>query len=218
MEVNDQLSRYQAEFYVENVHDAFVNVQRLLNDYNAKINCISDAIDEEIVYRRQSKKQRMKKAGAVILLLWGLIHILLTLVLLAATGYSAYIWYTNGTLPEFVPYPPLYVAIAGLVLYLLVLIITCKIFARRRIVGRRLNIKKARKTLTAKKERADALTNVLTSYPLVYEGIQKVLIKTKRHPLGKILISLDDKNAIDDVKSFCAHSEEATKTYNTKEN
>ena len=61
MEVNDQLSRYQAEYYVETVHDAFVNVQRLLNNYNVKINCLTDAIEEEKQYRKQTKKQRMRK-------------------------------------------------------------------------------------------------------------------------------------------------------------
>ena len=50
-----------------------------------------------------------------------------------------------------------------------------------------------------------------------YEQINKVLVRTKRHPLGKILIDADDKTAIDNVKSFCASSEEATKTYKVKE-
>ena len=90
MKINDQLSRYQAEYYVETAHDAFVNVQRLLNDYNFAINSITDAIEAEKVYRRHTKKERMKKPGAVILLLWGLIHILLTIALLGLTVSQTY--------------------------------------------------------------------------------------------------------------------------------
>ena len=234
MEVNDQLSRYQAEYYVETVHDAFVNVQRLLNDYNFAINSITDAIAEEKVYRKQTKKQRMRKFGAVLLLLIGIINILVTIALLAFTGYIAYNWQTGETLPyisdvatyvtDFVKAnvevlsDPLYLTIAGGVVYLVFLIITCKIFSRRRKVGRKLNIKKAKKKLKAKIKRAESLTAVLTTYPIIYEEINKVLVRTKRHPLGKIILSVEDKKAIDDVKHFCACSEEATKTYKTKEN
>ncbi len=222
MQVNDQISKYQAEYYTESAHDAFVNVQRLLNDYTAKINCIEDAIINEKVYRKNTKKQRMKKPGAVFLLILGLIHVLLTLVLFAFTGYIGYTYYTNGNLHElitkYLPYDTLYLAIGGLVAYLIVLIITCKIFARRRCVGARLNIKKAKKTLKKKIKIAEKLTAVLTSYPNIYEGIHRVLIRTKRHPLGKLIIIQEDKIAIDNVKAFCCTSEEATKLYNKKEN
>ena len=74
-----------------------------------------------------------------------------------------------------------------------------------------------KKKLKAKIKRAEQLTAVLTTYPIIYEQINKVLVRTKRHPLGKILIDAEDKTAIDNVKSFCATSEEATKTYKAKE-
>ena len=228
MEINDQLSRYQAEYYVETAHDAFVNVQRLLNNYNFAINSISDAITAEKVYRKQTRKERMKKAGAVFLLLLGLIHVILTIGLLAVTAYAVYNWQTGKTIQylstvmdeinKLLNLEPLFIVIICGIVYLVFLIITCKIFCRRRKVGRKLNIKKAKKNLKIKTKHAEALTNVLTTYPIIYEEINKVLIKTKRHPLGKIIITAEDKKAIDDVKNFCACSEEATKTYNTKEN
>ena len=216
MEINDQLSKYQAEYYTENLHDAFINVQRLLNTYNTKINALEDAISEEITYRKQSKKQRMKKFGARFLGFWGFLHILITIALLGVVGYVGYNYYLDNAY-TFYNYNGLYVAIAALVAYIIFLIITVKIFKRRRIVGRRLNIKKARKSLKVKKQVAEALTKTMTLYPLYYEQINKVLVRTKRHPLGKILIDAEDKTAIDNVKSFCASSEEATKTYNAKE-
>ena len=216
MEINDQLSKYQAEYYTENLHDAFINVQRLLNTYNTKINCLEDAISEEITYRKQSKKQRMKKFGARFLAFWGFLHVLLTIALLGIVGYVGYNYYLDNAY-TFYNFNGLYVAGAALVAYIVFLIITVKIYKRRRLVGRRLNIKKARKSLKAKKQVADALTKTMTLYPLYYEQINKVLVRTKRHPLGKILIDADDKTAIDNVKSFCASSEEATKTYKVKE-
>lgn len=216
MEINDQLSKYQAEYYTENLHDAFINVQRLLNTYNTKINALEDAISEEITYRKQSKKQRMKKFGARFLGFWGFLHILITIALLGVVGYVGYNYYLDNAY-TFYNYNGLYVAIAALVAYIIFLIITVKIFKRRRIVGRRLNIKKARKSLKVKKQVAEALSKTMTLYPLYYEQINKVLVRTKRHPLGKILIDAEDKTAIDNVKSFCASSEEATKTYKAKE-
>ena len=216
MEINDQLSKYQAEYYTENLHDAFINVQRLLNTYNTKINALEDAISEEITYRKQSKKQRMKKFGAIFLGFWGFLHILITIALLGVVGYVGYNYYLDNAY-TFYNYNGLYVAIAALGAYIIFLIITVKIFNRRRIVGRRLNIKKARKSLKVKKQVAEALTKTMTLYPLYYEQINKVLVRTKRHPLGKILIDAEDKTAIDNVKSFCASSEEATKTYKAKE-
>ena len=162
MQVNDQISRYQAEFYTENVHDAFVNVQRLLNDYNAQINCIEDSIEEEKTYRKQTKKQRMKKPGAVFLFLLGSIFFILKTAALAVAGYAGYIWYTNGTLPEVVPFEPLIAAAIGLGAYIILLIITVKIFNRRKVVGRRLNIKKAKKILKGKVEIANKLQFLLT--------------------------------------------------------
>ena len=216
MEINDQLSKYQAEYYTENLHDAFINVQRLLNTYNTKINALEDAISEEITYRKQSKKQRMKKFGAIFLGFWGFLHILITIALLGVVGYVGYNYYLDNAY-TFYNYNGLYVAIAALVAYIIFLIITVKIFNRRRIVGRRLNIKKARKSLKVKKQVAEALTRTMTLYPLYYEQINKVLVRTKRHPLGKILIDAEDKTAIENVKSFCASSEEATKTYKAKE-
>ena len=216
MEINDQLSKYQAEYYTENLHDAFINVQRLLNTYNTKINALEDAISEEITYRKQSKKQRMKKFGAIFLGFWGFLHILITIALLGVVGYVGYNYYLDNAY-TFYNYNGLYVAAAALVAYIIFLIITVKIFKRRRIVGRRLNIKKARKSLKVKKQVAEALTKTMTLYPLYYEQINKVLVRTKRHPLGKILIDAEDKTAIDNVKSFCASSEEATKTYKAKE-
>ena len=216
MEINDQLSKYQAEYYTENLHDAFINVQRLLNTYNTKINALEDAISEEITYRKQSKKQRMKKFGAIFLGFWGFLHILITIALLGVVGYVGYNYYLDNAY-TFYNYNGLYVAIAALGAYIIFLIITVKIFNRRRIVGRRLNIKKARKSLKVKKQVAEALTKTMTLYPLYYEQINKVLVRTKRHPLGKILIDAEDKTAIDNVKSFCASSEEATKTYKVKE-
>lgn len=228
MEINDQLSRYQAEYYVENGHDAFVNVQRLLNDYNFAINSITDAIEAEKVYRRHTKKERMKKPGAVFLLILGLIHVLLTIVLLGLTAYAVYVWQFNETLPfiediykliaDNIELEPLYLTIILGIIYLVFLIITCKIFCRRRKVGRKLNIRKAKKNLKKKIKKANALTQILNNYPIIYEAINKVLIKTKRHPLGKLIINSEDKKAIDDVINFCKCSEEATKTYNTKEN
>ena len=216
MEINDQLSKYQAEYYTENLHDAFINVQRLLNTYNTKINCLEDAISEEITYRKQSKKQRMKKFGARFLGFLGFLHILITIALLGIVGYVGYNYYLDNAY-TFYNFNGLYVAGAALVAYIIFLIITVKIYKRRRIVGRRLNIKKARKSLKVKKQVAEALTKTMTLYPLYYEQINKVLVRTKRHPLGKILIDAEDKTAIDNVKSFCASSEEATKTYKAKE-
>ena len=176
----------------------------------------------------------MRKFGAILLLLIGLINILITIALLAFTGYVVYNWQTGETLPyisevvkiasDFITgyvsefSDPLYLSIAGGVVYLVFLIITCKIFSRRRKVGRKLNIKKAKKKLKAKIKRAEQLTAVLTTYPIIYEQINKVLVRTKRHPLGKIIISEEDKKAIDAVKNFCAASEEATKIYKRKEN
>lgn len=218
MQVNDQISRYQAEFYTESVHDAFVNVQRLLNDYTSQINCIEDSIEEEKTYRKQTRRQRMKKPAAVFLLLIGLIFILLTIALLGATGYAGYTWYTKGTLPEVVPFEPLVAAIIGLVAYVIVLIITVNIFKARRAVGRRLNIKKAKKILKGKIEIAEKLTETIASYPDIYEKIHILLVKTKRHPLGKVLIDKQDKEAIDTVKSFCYTSESATKLYEIRVN
>ena len=142
MEINDQLSKYQAEYYTENLHDAFINVQRLLNTYNTKINALEDAISEEITYRKQSKKQRMKKFGAIFLGFWGFLHVLITIALLGVVGYVGYNYYLDNSY-TFYNYNGLYVAIAALVAYIIFLIITVKIFKRRRIVGRRLNIKKA---------------------------------------------------------------------------
>lgn len=216
MEINDQLSKYQAEYYTENLHDAFINVQRLLNTYNTKINCLEDAISEEITYRKQSKKQRMKKFGARFLGFLGFLHILITIALLGIVGYVGYNYYLDNAY-TFYNFNGLYVAGAALVAYIIFLIITVKIYKRRRIVGRRLNIKKARKSLKVKKQVAEALTKTMTLYPLYYEQINKVLVRTKRHPLGKIIIDAEDKTAIDNVKSFCASSEEATKTYKAKE-
>lgn len=216
MEINDQLSKYHAEYYTENLHDAFINVQRLLNTYNTKINCLEDAISEEITYRKQSKKQRMKKFGARFLGFWGFLHILITIALLGIVGYVGYNYYLDNAY-TFYNFNGLYVAGAALVAYIIFLIITVKIYKRRRIVGRRLNIKKARKSLKVKKQVAEALTKTMTLYPLYYEQINKVLVRTKRHPLGKIIIDAEDKTAIDNVKSFCASSEEATKTYKAKE-
>ena len=216
MEINDQLSKYQAEYYTENLHDAFINIQRLLNTYNTKINCLEDAISEEITYRKQSKKQRMKKFGARFLGFWGFLHILITIALLGIVGYVGYNYYLDNAY-TFYNFNGLYVAGAALVAYIIFLIITVKIYKRRRIVGRRLNIKKARKSLKVKKQVAEALTKTMTLYPLYYEQINKVLVRTKRHPLGKILIDAEDKTAIDNVKAFCATSEEATKTYKAKE-
>lgn len=216
MEVNDQLSRYQAEYYVETVHDAFVNVQRLLNNYNVKINCLTDAIEEEKQYRKQTKKQRMRKPGAVFLFLIGFIFVLATIALLAAAGYTGYNYYLDNAY-TFYGYNGLYVAVAALIAYIIVLFITCKIFAWRRVVGRRLKIKKAKKNLKRKIKTAEALTKVLTNYPYIYEAIHKTLVRTKRHPLGKIIVSDEDKIAIDSVKAFYSSSEEATKIYSLKE-
>ena len=216
MEINDQLSKYQAEYYTEGLHDAFINIQRLLNNYNAKINCLEDAISEEITYRKQSKKQRMKKFGARFLGFIGFLFILVTLALLGAAGYVGYNVYLDRAY-RFFGYNGLYVAIAAFVGFIISWIITRKIYKRRSVVGRRLKIKKARKVLKAKKEVADALTKTMTLYPLYYEQINKVLVRTKRHPFGKIIIDAEDKTAIDNVKSFCAKSEEATKTYQMKE-
>ena len=216
MEINDQLSKYQAEYYTENLHDAFINVQRLLNTYNTKINCLEDSISEEITYRKQSKKQRMKKFGARFLGFLGFLHILITIALLGIVGYVGYNYYLDNAY-TFYNFNGLYVAGAALVAYIIFLIITVKIYKRRRIVGRRLNIKKARKSLKVKKQVAEALTKTMTLYPLYYEQINKVLVRTKRHHIGKILIDAEDKTAIDNVKSFCASSEEATKTYKAKE-
>ena len=216
MEVNDQLSRYQAEFYVESAHDAFVNVQRLLNNYNAKINCITDAIEEEKVYRKQTKKQRMKKPAAVFLGFIGFIFLLVTLTLLGAAGYVGYNWYLDNAY-TFYGYNGLYVAGAALAAFLIFFIITRKILKRRKVVGRKLKIKKAKKNLKRKIKRANILTQVLTDYPYIYEAIHKVLVKTKRHPLGKLIINEEDKKAIDSVKEFCYKSEEATKIYSLKE-
>ena len=216
MEINDQLSKYQAEYYTENLHDAFINVQRLLNTYNTKINCLEDAISEEITYRKQSKKQRMKKFGARFLGFLGFLHILITIALLGIVGYVGYNYYLDNAY-TFYNFNGLYVAIAALVAYIIFLIITVKIFNRRKVVGRRLKIKKAKKSLKVKKQVAEALTKTMTLYPLYYEQINKVLVRTKRHPLGKILIDAEDKTAIENVKSFCASSEEATKTYKAKE-
>lgn len=216
MEINDQLSKYQAEYYTENLHDAFINVQRLLNNYNTKINCLEDAISEELTYRKQSKKQRMKKFAAVFLGFLGFLHILITIALLGIVGYVGYNYYLDNSY-VFYNFNGLYVAAAALVAYIIFLIITIAIFKRRRIVGRRLNIKKAKKSLKVKKAIANALSQTMTLYPLYYEQINKVLVRTKRHPLGKILIDGEDKVAIDNVKSFVASSEEATKTYQIKE-
>ena len=96
-------------------------------------------------------------------------------------------------------------------------ILTCKIYKRRSVVGRRLKVKKARKALKAKKKVADELTRTMTLYPMFYEQMNKVLVRTKRHPLGKIIIDAEDKTAIDNVKGFCASSEEAVKRYQIKE-
>ena len=63
----------------------------------------------------------------------------------------------------------------------------------------------------------EALTKVLTNYPYIYEAIHKTLVRTKRHPLGKIIVTEEDKIAIDSVKAFCSSSEEATKIYSLKE-
>ena len=216
MEINDQLSKYQAEYYTENLHDAFINVQRLLNTYNTKINCLEDAISEEITYRKQSKKQRMKKFAARFLGFWGFLHILITIALLGVVGYVGYNYYLDNAY-TFYGYNGLYVAVAALIAYIIVLFITCKIFAWRRVVGRRLKIKKAKKNLKRKIKTAEALTKVLTNYPYIYEAIHKTLVRTKRHPLGKIIISEEDKIAIDSVKAFCSSSEEATKIYSLKE-
>ena len=215
MEVNDQISKYQAEFYTESAHDAYINIQRLLNNYVTEINSLENAINNEIKYRRQSKKERMKLPLAVFLGFLGVITILLTLGLLGVSGYSFYIWYTKGTLPEFVPFEikPLILGIIAFVAFVLFLILTCKIYAGRSIVGRKLNLKKARKELKFKKETGDKLTSTLTVYPDVYEGVHRLLVRTKRNPLGKLIIDEDDKKAIDSVKSFCATSEEATTAY-----
>ena len=78
-------------------------------------------------------------------------------------------------------------------------------------------IKKAKKNLKRKIKTAEALTKVLTNYPYIYEAIHKTLVRTKRHPLGKIIVSDEDKIAIDSVKAFCSSSEEATKIYSLKE-
>lgn len=223
MKINDQLSRYQAEFYVETAHDAYVNVQRLLNDYNFEINSITDAIEDEKVYRRHSKKLRMKKFGARFLWVLGFINVLVTIVLLALTGYAVFRWQTETAIKGIDEYykliadnlnfEPLFLVIIFGLAYLLFLIITCKIFSRRRKVGRKLNIRKAKKNLKRKIKAANALTEVLTTYPIIYEEINKVLIKTKRHPLGKIIIVEEDLKAVEDVKKFRIASEEATKAY-----
>ena len=96
-------------------------------------------------------------------------------------------------------------------------VITRKIYKARSVVGRRLKVKKAKKTLKDKKKVADVLTKTMTLYPAFYEQMNKVLVRTKRHPLGKIIIDAEDKAAIDNVKSFCASSEEAVKRYQVKE-
>ena len=114
MEINDQLSKYQAEYYTENLHDAFINVQRLLNTYNTKINCLEDAISEEITYRKQSKKQRMKKFGARFLGFLGFLHILITIALLGIVGYVGYNYYLDNAY-TFYNFNGLYVAGAALV-------------------------------------------------------------------------------------------------------
>ena len=216
MEINDQLSKYQAEYYTEGLHDAFINIQRLLNNYNAKINCLEDAISEEITYRKQSKKQRMKKFGARFLGFIGFLFILVTLALLGAAGYIGYNLYLDRAY-KFFGYNGLYVAVAAFVGFIIAWILTSKIYKRRSVVGRRLKIKKARKTLKAKKVVADELSKVMTLYPRYYEQMNKVLVRTKRHPLGKIIIDAEDKEAIDNVKAFCASSEEAVKRYQVKE-
>jgi hypothetical protein len=216
MEINDQLSKYQAEYYTENLHDAFINVQRLLNNYNTKINCLEDAISEELTYRKQSKKQRMKKFGARFLGFIGFLFILLTIALLGVAGYVGYNLYLDNAY-VFYGFNGLYVAIAAFVAFVIAFILTCKIYKRRSVVGRRLKVKKARKALKAKKKVADELSRVMTLYPMFYEQMNKVLVRTKRHPLGKIIIDAEDKTAIDNVKGFCANSEEAVKRYQIKE-
>ena len=43
--VNETISLSEnqiAEYYTENLHDAFINIQRLLNNYNTKINCLEE--------------------------------------------------------------------------------------------------------------------------------------------------------------------------------
>ena len=216
MEINDQLSKYQAEYYTENLHDAFINIQRLLNNYNAKINCLEDAISEELTYRKQTKKQRMKKFGARFLGFIGFLFILLTLALLGVAGYVGYNYYLDNTY-VFYGFNGLYVAIGAFVAFVIAWILTSKIYKRRSVVGRRLKVKKARKTLKAKKIVANELSKTMTLYPRYYEQMNKVLVRTKRHPLGKIIIDAEDKEAIDCVKAFCAKSEEAVKRYQVKE-
>ena len=216
MEINDQLSKYQAEYYTEGLHDAFINIQRLLNNYNAKINCLEDAISEELTYRKQTKKQRMKKFGARFLGFIGFLFILLTLALLGIAGYVGYNYYLDNAY-VFYGFNGLYVAIGAFVAFVISWILTSKIYKRRSVVGRRLKVKKARKTLKAKKIVANELSRTMTLYPRYYEQMNKVLVRTKRHPLGKIIIDAEDKEAIDNVKTFCAKSEEAVKRYQVKE-
>ena len=215
MQVNDQISKYQAEFYTESVHDAYINVQRLLNNYVAQVNSLEDAIRNEIDYRQKTKKQRMKKAGAVFLFLIGFIFLILTLAAFGVGGYSAYLHFTNGTLPEIVPFEikTLYLAGIGAAAGIILLVITCSIFKRRKLVGVKLNLKKAQKALEEKKEVVDKLTATLTSYPTINDNVRRLLVKTKRNPLGKILIDEKDKETIDSVKAFCAVSEETTEKY-----
>lgn len=215
MQVNDQISKYQAEFYTESVHDAYINVQRLLNKYTQNVISLEDSINNEIKYRKQSKKERMKKPAAVLLLLLGLIFLVVTVASFGVGGYSAYLFATNGTLPSIIPFTiePLYLAIIGLVAGILFLIITINIFKRRALVGRKLNLKKAQKELEEKKEITSQLTATITSYPTVYERVHKLLVRTKKNPLGKLIINAEDKETIDIVKHFTNVSEEATSKY-----
>lgn len=224
MQVNDQISRYQAEFYTEGAHDAFINVQRLMNNYVLLIDNTEKSIENELQYRKQTKKQRMRKFGAIVLLLLGLIHVVLTIALLAVSAHALCTHFDLVSLPE-IPvvgeflkgFEPLHVGIVGLVAYIVFLVITCKIFARRRIVGRKYNIKKAKKSLKKNRKIVDTLTATITSYPTVYERVHKLLVKTKKHPLGKLILNEEDVETVELVKSFINVSEEATSTYNLEQ-
>lgn len=225
MQVNDQISKYQAEFYTEGAHDAFINVQRLMNNYVLEINNTEKAIENELKYRKETKKQRMRKFGAILLFLLGLIFLVLTVAVFLVAAHSLCTNFNILTLPELPVvgeflkgYNPLHIGIIGLVAFIVLLIITCKIFARRKIVGRKYNIKKAKKNLKKYRKVVDVLTATITSYPTIYEGVHKLLVKTKTHPLGKLILNAEDVEIIESVKTFMNVSEETTKTYQLEKN
>lgn len=220
MQVNDQISKYQAEFYTEGAHDAFINIQRLMNNYVLEINNTERAIENELKYRKETKKERMRKFGAILLLILGIIFVVLTIAVFLVAAHSFCKHFNLLELPE-IPvvgellknFEPLHIGIIGAAAFVVFLILTCLIFARRKIVGKKYNIKKAKKNLKKYRKVVDLLTATITSYPTVYEGVHKLLVKTKKHPLGKLIVNAEDVAIIESVKDFMNVSEETTKTY-----